>query len=155
MRTFESGATRDDNEDKLDFRGFLSSQALKAFAVYMHSHRVQANGELRSSDNWKKGITLDAYMESMWRHFWETWDTYDEMPDGYDKAVAMRTVLCALLFNVQGMLHEVVKQVGNGEELLMTMAEFREGNNCEANQCVTDDDWLPEDDDEEEAKDYC
>jgi len=58
MRTFESGATRDDDGTKLDFDGFLSPQALEAYAKYMHKHRVQSDGKLRASDNWKHGMPL-------------------------------------------------------------------------------------------------
>ena len=52
MRTFDTGATRDTDSDKLDFDGFLSPLALEAFAEYMHRHRQVADGSLRASDNW-------------------------------------------------------------------------------------------------------
>lgn len=105
MREFDTGATRDSDDGKLDYRGFLSPKALKTFAEYMHKHRIQANGELRSGSNWKKGIPTDAYMESMWRHFFDVWDLYDDGDTGPDFIEA----LCALFFNVQGMLHEAPK----------------------------------------------
>ena len=111
MRTFLSGATRDSDVNKLDFEGFLSPLALQAFAEYMHENRVQSDGKVRASDNWQKGIPLDAYMKSMWRHFFAVWSTYrgvhdEEMWEWGDVQI---TNLCALLFNVQGMLHEMVK----------------------------------------------
>jgi hypothetical protein len=102
MRTFETGATRDSDDTKLDFEGFLSPLVLEAYAEYMHKNRIQADGSLRDSDNWQKGIPIIAYMKSMWRHFFTVWSNYRSGKDYSED-------LCALLFNVQGMLHERVK----------------------------------------------
>ena len=60
MRTFDSGATRDDDKEKIDPEGFLSVPALEAYFAYMHKHRKQADGSLRASDNWQKGMDLLA-----------------------------------------------------------------------------------------------
>ena len=108
IRTFETGATRDTDEGKLDYEGFLSPWALEAFAEYMHHHRIQSDGELRPSDNWQKGIPMDAYMKSMWRHFMSVWMAHrvGEWDDGAQ--ADLERDLCALLFNVQGMLHELL-----------------------------------------------
>lgn len=100
MRKFESGATRDSDDGKLDYEGFLSPAVLKRFAQYMHKHRVQADGEVRASDNWQKGIPQHAYMKSMFRHFMEVWELYRMESEGDE----IQEALCALLFNVQGML---------------------------------------------------
>lgn len=108
MRKFSSGATRDDDTNKLDFEGFLSPHALQAFAEYMHKNRFQADGVIRDSDNWQKGIPIDAYMKSMWRHFFTVWSNYRAGNDYQED-------LCALMFNVQGMLHETIKEKINGE----------------------------------------
>ena len=105
MRTFKTGATRDSDENKLDFEGFLSPLVLERFAEYMHAHRKQNDGKLRDSDNWQKGIPRDAYMKSMWRHFFDVWKLHRGLKCQYD----MKMALCALLFNVQGMLHEELK----------------------------------------------
>lgn len=105
MRTFKSGATRNLDQDKLDFEGFLSPRVLKRFAQYMHKHRQQADGTLRDSDNWQKGIPRDAYMKSMWRHFLDVWSAHRGC--GHDEDV--EESLCALMFNVQGYLHEYLK----------------------------------------------
>ncbi len=101
MRTFDTGATRDGDANKLDYEGFLSPIVLRRFAAYMHKHRVQPDGGLRDSDNWQKGIPLDAYMKSMFRHFMDVWAAHR----GFD-APSMEESLCALLFNVQGYFHE-------------------------------------------------
>lgn len=104
MRTFETGATRDDDQFKLDYEGFLSPQALESFAAYMHKHRLQADGQMRASDNWQKGMPRDAYMKSMWRHFMDVWRLHRD-PNAAD--CDREEALCAVLFNVQGYLHEL------------------------------------------------
>lgn len=108
MRTFETGATRDDVEGKLDYEGFLSPPALFAFARYMHAHRRQADGSLRSSDNWQKGMPQDVYMQSLWRHFVSLWALHrgykvTDDKDGHE--VTLEEAACACLFNLQGYLH--------------------------------------------------
>lgn len=104
MRQFPTGATRDTDDGKLDFEGFLSPTAIRRFAEYMHKHRMQADGKLRASDNWQKGLPLEAYMKSAWRHFFSVWEEYRETGKPGEEE------LCALLFNVQGMLHEVLRK---------------------------------------------
>lgn len=105
MRQFESGATRNVETDQPDYEGFLSPLVLEAFGRYMHRHRKQADGQLRASDNWQKGIPLASYMKSGWRHFMDWWRAHRGLPcrDGLEDA------LCGLLFNVGGYLHETLK----------------------------------------------
>lgn len=104
MREFSTGATRDTDEGKLDYEGFLSPVALERFACYMHQHQKQADGRMRASDNWQKGIPMDAYMKSLWRHFMEVWMLHR----GHNPGTTLDYALCAMMFNVQGMLHEVM-----------------------------------------------
>ena len=54
IRKFETGATRDTDEGKLDFEGFFSPIVMERFAEYMNKHRRQSDGQLRDSDNWQK-----------------------------------------------------------------------------------------------------
>jgi len=105
-RVFDSGASRNSDEGKLDFDGFLSPLVLDEFAVYMNDMRYLEDGKLRDSGNWKKGIPKDQYMKSMFRHFMEVWknQTYGNFDD------YKRRDLCALLFNVMGLLHEELKK---------------------------------------------
>lgn len=105
MRTFKTGATRNDDTGKLDFEGFLSPIALEKFAEYMHKNRIQADGNVRDSDNWQKGIDIDSYMKSMWRHFFDVWKAHRGLPTEHD----ITTNLSSLFFNVQGYLHEYEK----------------------------------------------
>lgn len=104
MRQFDTGATRDTSQDKLDFEAFLSPQVLIRFAEYMHKHRQNSDGTLRPGDNWQKGMPLDVYMKSAWRHFMDIWCGHRG-----DATVDMEESLCALLFNIQGYLHETLK----------------------------------------------
>lgn len=114
MRQFPSGATRNAEEGKLDFEGFLSPEVLEMFAVYMDRNRVQADGQVRASDNWQKGIPMDTYMSSGWRHFHEWWTLHRqgkrEGPLDHIGVEQQITALCALLFNVQGYLFELRRQ---------------------------------------------
>ena len=106
MREFETGATRDTDEGKLDYEGFLSPLVLRRFAEYMHVNRIQADGKMRASDNWQKGIPIDQYMKSMFRHFVDVWGGHRYNTPLDEREVA----LCALMFNVQGMLYEILKE---------------------------------------------
>lgn len=105
MREFDTGATRDDDDDKLDYEGFLSPLVLRRYAEYMHRHRIQADGTARTSDNWQKGMPRDEYMKSMWRHLWDVWFEHR-----YNKSSAAKEdALCALMFNVMGYLYEEIR----------------------------------------------
>ncbi len=124
IREFEGGATRNSEEGKLDYEGFLSPLVLRRYAEYLDSHRALEDGTMRDSDNWQRGMPLDVYMKSMWRHFMDLW-TMHRTPGtilrhtlGYNIEVA----LCAILFNASGYLHELLKQpvVGEGSSVTRT-----------------------------------
>ncbi len=112
VREFKTGATRNLDNNKLDFEGFLSPVAIEAFANYMHSHRLQKDGTCRDSDNWQKGIPKEVYMKSLWRHFFDFWKMHRGLqainPDT-NKPFTKEELLCAIMFNVQGYLHEELK----------------------------------------------
>jgi hypothetical protein len=114
MRQFETGATRDTDLEKWDYEGFLSPLVLERYAQFMHKHRKQADGKLRDSDNWQKGIPMPVYMKSAWRHFVEWW--YGHRADAASNYVVgshedmIEEAICALLFNAQGYLHELLKK---------------------------------------------
>src|SRR5687767_12545272 len=99
MRQFETGATRDVDNNKYDYEGFLSPAVLEAYAEYMHRNRFQADGNVRDSDNWQKGIPKDVYMKSMFRHFMTVWK-------GHRKGDVPMDDLAALMFNVMGYMFE-------------------------------------------------
>lgn len=109
LRTFETGATRDTAEGKHEPWGFCSALVEKRFCEYMHEHRKQSDGNLRDSDNWKKGIPVDAYYHSLSRHIQDL-RLHFEGFNTEAREDSLEEVLCSVLFNVQGMLHEVIKK---------------------------------------------
>ena len=112
VRIFKSGATRDTDEGKLDYEGFLSPVVLERFAEYMQKHRIQSDGRLRESDNWQKGIPVHQYVKSLWRHFMAVWKGHRNGQIGEED-------VCAMLFNTMGLLHELImsrKERSSNEE---------------------------------------
>lgn len=105
MRQFDTGATRNDDQEQLDYEGFLSPISLRRFAEYMHEHRFQAGGTVRASDNWQKGIPRESYRKSLLRHTMDVW--LDGR--GFDSREDVENALCGVIFNAQGLLHEIVK----------------------------------------------
>ena len=115
IRKFDTGADRDVDGHKFDYEAFLCPDVLRRFGEYMHEKRTRKDGTVRDGDNWQKGMPFDSYIKSGWRHLmdWWTWhrkgrptvklarDLWDEM---------IEDALCALLFNVQGYLHEHLKR---------------------------------------------
>src|SRR6267142_2513848 len=97
-RLFPTGATRDTDKTKLDYEGFLSPRVLKRYAEYMHECRLRnipPGQELRSSDNWQKGIPKDAYMKSLLRHVMEIWTGHrGSLPEPGSKV--FKDHLCAI-----------------------------------------------------------
>jgi len=106
MRRFDSGATRSAVDGKIEYVGYLSARVLKRFGRYMLRHRVQANGEQRAADNWKAGIPRCSYLDSLVRHTVDLWDAYDE---GRGDTEETQDIACAILFNIQGYLHETLR----------------------------------------------
>lgn len=106
-RTFDTGATRDTDENKLDYEGFLSPFVLERFAEYLQHHRVQSDGNVRDSDNWQKGIPKDVYMKSMLRHVMEVWKQHRATGT---ISPQVEEDLCGVMFNSMGMLLEILKR---------------------------------------------
>ena len=110
IRKFDTGATRDTVEGKLDYVKALSPIVLRRYVQYLDKHRVQSDGNMRDFDNWKKGIPLETYHSSKGRHFMATW----LLAEGYEVSdnhgpVDEEDALCGELFNVMGRLHEILK----------------------------------------------
>jgi hypothetical protein len=110
MRKFITGATRDNDESKNDYEGFLSPLVIEAYGNYMTKHCKQADGNLRDSDNWQKGMPKDCYIKSGWRHFMDWWKEHRGIPS----REGLIDALCALMFNVMGYLHETLKDQKGG-----------------------------------------
>jgi len=104
-RQFESGATRDLSHDKIDYYGFFSPLMIEAFGAYMHYNRFLADGSVRDSDNWKKGIPQVELGRSLWRHFYDVWRWLEGFPIKENIVWA----ICGAIFNLQGLLHALIK----------------------------------------------
>ena len=105
VREFGTGATRDTAAGKPDYEGFLSPLVIRAFGEYMLKHQDTAAGG-RSSDNWQKGIPKDVYIKSAWRHFFDWWSEHRHC----GSREGLVDAICGLLFNLQGYLHEYLKE---------------------------------------------
>ena len=107
IRTFSTGACRDNDDGKLDFEGFIAPIALVRYAEYMHKNRKMRDGSLRTSDNWQKGIPKDQYMKSLMRHVMDVWLLHrgeEAREDDLSEAI------CGILFNSFGMLYELLQE---------------------------------------------
>lgn len=109
MRVFPGGATRNVETNKLDYEGFLSPLVLKRYAEYLHKHTKQADGKLRTSDNWQKGIPINVYMKSKLRHSMTTWLLHRKEIPCEDSSL-IEDSLCAEIFNTMGYLYEILKE---------------------------------------------
>jgi hypothetical protein len=112
LHKFDTGATRTPPEGKLEYRRHLSPTALRRYVEFMHMARIQPDGALREPDNWKKGIPIDSYMDSLARHYMETWLLHDgqEVTNEKGEMVTLEMALCGILFNTLGYLHEILKE---------------------------------------------
>lgn len=145
MQKFDTGATRSADEHKHDFEGFLSPTALEAYGDYMTRHRYQRDGTLRASDNWQKGIPLHKYMSSLVRHVFDLWRAW-RGTTVYDKDSGERMTLLdiasAILFNVQGFMHEVIKHHGDKAYVVCdaTREAIKEGREFGFYECTKETD---------------
>jgi hypothetical protein len=108
-----TGATRTESSNKPDFEAFISPLVLDRYGRYMHGHLKMADGTLREPDNWQRGIKASAYAKSLVRHVIQFWSTYRGFPaHDYDtgQRVLMEDILCAVIFNASGFLHELLKR---------------------------------------------
>jgi hypothetical protein len=119
-RVFPTGASRDTDEGKLDYEGFLSPRVLRRYAEYMQGHTTMADGTRRASDNWQKGIPREAYLKSLLRHTMELWEMH-RTQDVYNQ-----DTLCAIVFNAMGLLHEELKLDDGAWKLYIIPSASRE-----------------------------
>jgi hypothetical protein len=114
VRLFDTGASRDTEEGKPDYEGYLSPLVIERFGQYMVKHQIQSDGTYRPGDNWQKGIPFKVYMKSGWRHFMDWWSLHRDgsslEPSSPSGVNLTEEALCALMFNVMGYLHELLKR---------------------------------------------
>lgn len=114
-KEFDSGSTRS-AEPLEDYEGFLSPLVIREFGKYMARHRSNKKGDIRQPDNWQKGMPKARYMRSMARHFLDVWQLWRMHPVGDGEALL--DALCALMFNVQGMILEVLISTGDDRPII-------------------------------------
>ena len=112
LRQFESGATRNNDPERIDWIKMLALPAMFEYAKYMRAHRQTADGKLREFDNWKGsdkkgGIPLDEAVESLVRH---TLDlaalNANEIPM---RECNTKEACCAIIFNAMTYLHTILE----------------------------------------------
>jgi hypothetical protein len=109
VRKFETGATRSSAEGRYDPEGYLSPLALERWAEYMHKHQYQADGSMRESDNWQKGMPQESMAKGMWRHFLHFWLRHRGFtPNDVKSGADIEEDLCAIIFNAQAYLHNLL-----------------------------------------------
>ena len=106
MRTAPTGATRDKVDGKFDYWKFFSLPFMYRYALYMYGKRIQPDGEMRDADNWQKGMPREWYVASMARHMMDIQYHHQGYPELASED--LQTALCALMFNVQALGHEVM-----------------------------------------------
>ncbi len=120
IRKFESGATRNDDSNKLNFEGFLHPLVLQRFGVYMHGHRYLEDGTLRRGDNWQSGIPKESAIDSGLRHVIDWWLEHR----GYESDAGIEDALCGVLFNVQSYLLTVLQEKESYNEAVKATQEL-------------------------------
>lgn len=113
MRQFATGAIRDNSTDKPEYFGYTSWRTMKQFGAYMLRHQKQANGQMRDADNWKKGIPLEVYQQSLTRHFV---DWAAELEEAKSSPETAMDLALAMKFNLDGWIHEMDKQMEAPEQ---------------------------------------
>lgn len=109
VRAFTTGATRNSVKGRIDPEAFLSPAVLLRYCEYMNRNRQQPDGTERAGDNWQKGIPVEEYRKSIQRHNLELWAMTRDKDYKHPEGKGIEDVLCALMFNVMGMLHEELK----------------------------------------------
>lgn len=115
MRTFKTGATRDDNTHKLNYVQGLSAQVQQRYLEYLSAHRLQKDGSLRDWDNWKRGIDPVTYRESLLRHANDAVRASMGLP--VPENASLEDLLCAIRFNADGWLFELLAARSGNREL--------------------------------------
>lgn len=108
-RVFDTGATRDTDKGKLAFSRFMSPEVLVRYCQYLHKHRTMKDGTTREPDNWKQGIDIDVYLDSLIRHVFDLWLVYNNADPVSEDFESLEDTLSAIMFNTQGYLYEILK----------------------------------------------
>jgi len=116
IRQFDSGATRDTDENKPSYVKALSPIVLQGYVEYLGRHRLQSDGNLRDWDNWKKGIPQEVYLDGLGRHEMAVWLLCHGFPASDNHGpVTLLDSLYGVIFNSIGMAHEILKKKSEGK----------------------------------------
>lgn len=99
---FTTGAVRDSQEGKEDYIETISWSAFKRYAQYMTGKKKRYG-----QGNFKKGIPIESYEQSMVRHL----QKYLENKYEGGNCEKEEDHLSAVLFNVFGIMHEELRIV--------------------------------------------
>lgn len=107
IRTFDTGATRTGG-NKPEYAGYFSALSMLRYGQYMFQHQIQADGSFRNCRNYQLGIDSESYEQSRHRHNLDAHLHHE----GYGSLAVEdeETSLCAIIFNAQGKLHEILKK---------------------------------------------
>ena len=111
IREYQTGAVRSQDVGRPDYEGYLSPLVEQRYGEYMLKHQVQSDGQIRTSDNWQKGMPLETYAKGLIRHRLHFWlrhrghRVHDPLA-----GQTMEEDLCAIIFNASGYLHELLKK---------------------------------------------
>lgn len=97
ITSFTTGAIRDSQEGKVDFVETVSFTAHERYGRYMTSKKKKYG-----AGNFKKGIPIESYEQSMLRHI----DKYFRNKYEHGNDEPNEDHLAAIRFNVDGIMHE-------------------------------------------------
>lgn len=97
VRTFTTGAIRDNDDSKEDYIETFSWCAQKRYAQYMTRQKAKYG-----AGNFKKGIPIESYEQSLLRHV----QKYLENKYEGGQVELDMDHLAAMRFNIDGIMHE-------------------------------------------------
>jgi hypothetical protein len=106
VRKFTTGAIRDNDSDKEDYIETISWTAMKRFAKYMTGKKSKYG-----AGNFKKGITIESYEQSLVRHL----QKYLENKYEGGLVETNEDHLSAMIFNINGIIHEQERLIKNAQ----------------------------------------
>lgn len=104
-KTSRTGATRDTSANKPEYHRYFSPKTFERFGRFMLEHQIDSKGNYRPGNNWQKGMPREWFVSSLFRHYVEVWQRFE---DGTLEGKEAEDALCALIFNAQGLLLELL-----------------------------------------------
>lgn len=111
LRNFDTGAIRDNDENKINYQGALSPLVLEAYGAYIQKHSLLPDGTRRNNKNWQNLFGTheehrQVCIESAWRHFIDLLMEHD----GYNSRDGLDEAIGGLMFNIQAYWFSVLKE---------------------------------------------